>query len=156
MNETPLLRRLLAHDAWANRAVLEALRGDRAAPPACAKLLAHVLAAELLWLSRLRGEASPVAVWPDPDLTWCAGEVERLPGLWTRFLDESTPASLSGSIDYRNSKGEPWRSRVEDVLLHVATHSAYHRGQIAARLRAAGLEVPYTDFIEATRRGLVG
>jgi uncharacterized damage-inducible protein DinB len=39
------------------------------------------------------------------------------------------------------------------VLTHVVLHGAYHRGQIAADLRAAGLEPPYTDFIEAARRG---
>jgi uncharacterized damage-inducible protein DinB len=35
-------------------------------------------------------------------------------------------------------------------------HSAYHRGQIAADMRAAGFEPVYTDFIHAVRQGYIG
>jgi uncharacterized damage-inducible protein DinB len=55
-----------------------------------------------------------------------------------------------------NSKGEPWRSAVGDVLDHVLLHGAYHRGQIASDLRAAGCEPAYTDFIHAVRSGRLG
>jgi uncharacterized damage-inducible protein DinB len=65
------------------------------------------------------------------------------------------PASLDGKVEYRNSKGEPWSSRVEDMLTHVLFHSAYHRGQIALQMRAAGNEPAYTDFIHAVRNGFV-
>jgi uncharacterized damage-inducible protein DinB len=44
---------------------------------------------------------------------------------------------------------------VEDVLTHVLLHSAYHRGQIASQMRAGGEEPAYTDFIHATRQGLI-
>jgi uncharacterized damage-inducible protein DinB len=44
---------------------------------------------------------------------------------------------------------------VGDILTHVVAHSAYHRGQIAAAVRAAGGAPAYTDFIHAARRGLV-
>jgi len=54
-----------------------------------------------------------------------------------------------------NSKGETWSSQVNDVLLHVITHSAYHRGQIASDMRAAGLTPAYTDFIHAIRQEIV-
>jgi uncharacterized damage-inducible protein DinB len=40
---------------------------------------------------------------------------------------------------------------VEDVLLHVALHGSYHRGQIAAAVRAAGGEPVNTDFVTWTR-----
>jgi len=44
---------------------------------------------------------------------------------------------------------------VEDILTHVTIHSAYHRGQIASDLRAAGQAPAYTDFIHAVRLGLI-
>jgi len=37
----------------------------------------------------------------------------------------------------------------------VVMHSAYHRGQIASSLRAAGLAPAYTDFIHGIRQGFV-
>jgi uncharacterized damage-inducible protein DinB len=54
---------------------------------------------------------------------------------------------------YTNSKGEPWESQVDDILTHLVVHGGYHRGQIAAELRAHGVAPPYTDFIQATRTG---
>ncbi len=62
---------------------------------------------------------------------------------------------MSRQISYVNSKGESWSSQVDDVLLHVITHSAYHRGQIASDMRAAGLTPTYTDFIHAIRQEIV-
>jgi uncharacterized damage-inducible protein DinB len=62
---------------------------------------------------------------------------------------------LARQINYVNSKGESWSSQVDDILLHVITHSAYHRGQIASNMRAAGLTPAYTDFIHAVRQELV-
>ena len=64
-------------------------------------------------------------------------------------------AGLSRSLAYKNSKGESFTSQKQDVLLHVVMHSAYHRGQIAADMRAAGFTPAYTDFVHAVRQGFV-
>jgi uncharacterized damage-inducible protein DinB len=45
----------------------------------------------------------------------------------------------------------PFRSQISDILLHVALHSSYHRGQIAAAVRAAGVTPVNTDFITFAR-----
>ncbi len=58
---------------------------------------------------------------------------------------------LGRAIAYVNSKGEAFESTVGDILLHVAQHGAYHRGQIARLLREAGHTPPYTDFIQFAR-----
>ena len=58
-------------------------------------------------------------------------------------------------VEYRNSKGEAWSNRVEDILTHVLMHSAYHRGQIALEMRASGAQPAYTDFIHAVRQGFL-
>jgi uncharacterized damage-inducible protein DinB len=39
--------------------------------------------------------------------------------------------------------------------MQVIMHSAYHRGQIASDMRAAGFTPAYTDFIHAIRQGFV-
>jgi uncharacterized damage-inducible protein DinB len=63
---------------------------------------------------------------------------------------------MDETIAYKNSKGEPWTSRVQDILTHVFFHSAYHRGQIASEMRRAGYAPAYTDFIHGVRQGLIG
>lgn len=150
------LHRQLHYDAWANRAIADALRELPSPPERAVRGMAHVVAAEWLWLARLGHEdAERMAVWPELSVQEIVEHVERLAGEWPRFLDHITDDELLGSITYTNSKGERWTSDVRDVIEHVVIHAAYHRGQIAAELRAAGVDPPYTDYIQATRGGMV-
>ncbi len=148
-------RRAFEHDSWANRSMLEALEALRAPPERAVRLLAHVLAAERLWWTRLRGEAPP-AVWPEHDLARCRVELERLDADWGAVLGALDPGRLDSRVGYVNSRGERWENAVEDVLDHVLLHSSHHRGQIAYELRAAGHEPPYVDLIHAVRTGRIG
>ena len=150
------LTRLLRWDAWANRETLSSLRAASRPPDRALHLMAHVVGASWLWLSRLEDEPSPLAVWPALPLASLGEELEGLDAAWDRYLARVTRESLARHVAYTNSKGERWTSREEDVLLHVAFHGEHHRGQIASALRAAGAEPAYTDYIHAVRRGFVG
>jgi len=149
------LHRLFAYDDWANREVLAALRNAPNPPARSLKLIAHILSAEGLWLARINQEKPSLPVWPELALAQCEAEADALGASWRFYLEECREADLSHQIRYVNSKGETWSSQVDDVLLHVITHSAYHRGQIASDMRAAGLTPAYTDFIHAIRQELV-
>jgi uncharacterized damage-inducible protein DinB len=148
-------RRLFAYDAWANREALASLRAADEPLPRSLRWLAHVVGSERLWLCRLRGEPPVMAVWPELSLDQCAAWFEEIPQLWTAHLEVLDAARLDETIAYTNSLGEPWSSRIGDVLHHVVAHSAYHRGQIASDVRAAGHTPAYTDFIHAVRQGHV-
>src|SRR5579862_6615650 len=149
-----LLPRLFSYDAWANRGIIRSLRETRDFPPRALKLLGHILSAEVLWYERTEGQKQSLAVWPDLSLAECDALAQRLEGIWRRYLEQGE-AALAKEVRYKNSKGESWNSRAEDILLHVITHSAYHRGQIATAMRAAGHEPAYTDFIHAARNGWI-
>jgi uncharacterized damage-inducible protein DinB len=149
------LHRSFDYDDWANREVLAALRSAANPPARSLKLIAHVLSAEGMWLARINQEKSSLPVWPELTLAQCEAEADQLGASWRSYLEECRGADLSHQISYVNSKGETWSSQVNDVLLHVITHSAYHRGQIASDMRAAGFTPAYTDFIHGVRQGLV-
>ena len=145
--------RQLRWDAWANRETLASLRGGESSP--ALRWMGHIAGAELLWLGRLTGEPSEVAVWPELAPDAVAALLARLDDAWPRYLDALSEDELGEPVGYRNSRGEFWNSTVGDILTHVVSHSAYHRGQIASAIRAAGGEPAYTDFIHAVRTGLV-
>jgi len=149
------IRRLLTYDDWANREVLTALQKSEAPPPRSVKLLAHIVAAERLWLERLRSQRQTYPVWPDFTMAQCRMEVEQLSQLWKQYLASLNEDGLSHSLTYKNTKGESFTSQKQDILMHVVLHSAYHRGQIAADMRAAGFNPAYTDFIHSVRQGFV-
>jgi uncharacterized damage-inducible protein DinB len=155
MDRLQRLRRLMRYDEWANRETLDSVRQSSAPPEQAVRWLGHVLAAERLWLDRLKGAGAKVKVWPALSLEDCGREVPELEQLWGDYLDDLDPGELDVEVEYVNSKGEPWSSTIGDVLNHVLLHSAYHRGQIAAAVRAAGGEPVLTDFIHAARQGLL-
>lgn len=149
------LRRLFAYDVWANREVFTTLVALGPAPSRPLQLLAHILSAERLWLERLQKKKQSHPVWPDFTLAQCEAEVNELQQSLTIYLAALTADQLSQMIDYKNTKGESWSNSIQDILMHIVTHSAYHRGQIATAMRAAGHTPAYTDFIHSVRQGLI-
>jgi uncharacterized damage-inducible protein DinB len=67
------------------------------------------------------------------------------------LVSRLNPDLLEKPVTYRNSAGDQFTSTVEDILTHVAMHVSYHRGQIAAALRAGGDTPSPTDYIAFTR-----
>ncbi len=147
-----LLERWFAYDHWANRETLRSLQrwpsGERTR-----KLVAHIAATEQLWYERLLARPQSLPVWPDLTLEQSADLLDGMAARWREYLAGLSPEGLQAVKGYTNSRGEPWKNTVQDVLVHVVMHSVYHRGQIAAAVRAGGGEPAYTDFIEAARRG---
>lgn len=145
---------MLVYDHWANRECLAAIARAKESPEALRRL-AHILSAEKLWLERLRREPQKMPVWPTATLDECFALADEMRNRWTQYLHELPIPGFDEEIEYRNTKGEKWSSRIEDILTHVLMHSAYHRGQIALQLRTAGAEPAYTDFIHGVRQGFV-
>jgi len=155
VNVADSLRRQFEYDAWANQEVLKAIRTSTSARERDLELMSHILAAERVWLERLKQQPQSVPVWPKPDLDQCEADAQELGRLWFAYLELVTAGDVTQSISYKNSKGEDWTSAIVDVLLHVVMHSAYHRGQIASHMRANGQTPAYTDYIHAVRQGFV-
>lgn len=150
---TDRLQQLLRYDIWANRETLGSLGGGTP-PPRSLRWMGHIIGAEYLWLARLDDRPAELAVWPDLSVADCSHRLQELAPQLMKAL-ETRLQRLSETVSYTNSKGEPWTSTVEDILTHVTIHSAYHRGQIASDLRAAGREPAYTDYIHAVRQGRI-
>ena len=147
--------RLFAYDAWANREVLTSIRKCPKPAPHFLDRMGHILSAERLWLERLLQQEQTVPVWPKFSIEQCELEMEGIARRWTGYIAVMNPERLEELVSYRNSKGEPWSSRVTDILMHVVMHSAYHRGQIASDMRVAGCTPAYTDFIHCVRQELI-
>jgi len=136
---------------WADDRTLASLHAAPALPPKALELYAHILGAEHVWLSRLRQEPAAAAVWPLLSAAQCRDLAARNHAGFAELLSGLDPNSLEREIPYTNSAGMAFRSRVEDILLHVVLHGCYHRGQVAIALREAGAEPSATDFIAFVR-----
>ena len=146
-----MMSRLIAHMAWADQLVLESLERATEPTPDSLELLAHVLGAEHVWISRLLGRPVEFAVWPTLSKGECARLLERNRRELTDYLTARTEKGLGEEVTYVNSAGKQFTSRADDILLQIFTHGAYHRGQIARALRIAGQEPNPTDYIAFIR-----
>ena len=149
------LRHFIRYDHWANQEVLASFRQTDSLPQRPLRLMAHIIGAEFIWWSRVKNETPPVAVWPELPLDECERRVSELFELWSTHLKNLKLQEIYEQVRYKNSKGEGWTSSLEDIVTHVAFHSAYHRGQIAAEMRSAGFTPAYTDYIQGVRTGAV-
>ena len=143
--------RLYEHVELADVQVLESLRSARNLRTKDMELYAHILGAEHVWLSRLNGTTPRLAVWPTLTLNECETLARENVRAFSAVVSRLTPETLLEAITYRNSAGDQFTSTIEDILTHVALHGAYHRGQIAASLRAGGDTPNPTDYIAFTR-----
>ena len=146
------IQKMYEHVDWANQRILEVLQGMKDENQEVCRLFSHILFAENVWITRLRGlDSSKLPLWSDVDIEVCAELVRQTKEDITAYLTTLTDAGLDQLIVYRNSKGTEFKNSVRDVLTHVALHGQYHRGQINSKLRTAGVEPVNVDFITFVR-----
>ncbi len=122
----------------------------------CLELLAHILVARRFWLHRLGAtDEVPANFFPSgmtsEELRMESVDVARV---WHDYLTNLTEEDLSKSVEYTSTEGPRFRSTVEDTLTQLFGHSWYHRGQIAALVRAGGGTPAETDFVFWARETL--
>ena len=143
--------KVFEHMKWADGRVLESLRAAHSVLKRDQDLYAHILGSEHVWVSRINSTAAKFPVWP----TLTLDEAEQLAAenaaAYQKLASELTSERAGRAITYRNSAGDEYTSTLEDILTHVALHGAYHRGQIAASVRAAGDTPIPTDYIAFAR-----
>ena len=145
------LTKLVDHLEWADAATLRALETAPGSDVRSLTVYAHILGAEAVWLARIAGRQPDVAVWPTLSLDESRALGARNVAELKALVQATDTASTEQEIDYRNSAGQSFRSKVEDILLHVCLHGTYHRGQIAQMIRQGGGEPAPTDFIAFIR-----
>jgi uncharacterized damage-inducible protein DinB len=146
------LPRIFAHMRWADTRAREALRdAPGALVERALELYGHVLGAEHVWLTRIRGEEPTVAVWPRLSVREAATLADQVHAGFDALVGSLGPGDLDRDVTYVNSAGQRFTSRVEDILVHVALHGSYHRGQVAMLIRDGGGTPAPTDFIAFVR-----
>jgi uncharacterized damage-inducible protein DinB len=143
---------LFAYDVWANRRLLEAAsklsvadftRDLGASFGSVRSTLLHIMWGEKrylhFWQTGARLEDANVDDFPDADsfdLIWTTISTER-----ETFADSLSEETLDSRFTVRGHE-----FALRNLIQHVANHSTYHRGQVAALLRQLGQTPPATDY----------
>ncbi len=141
--------KLYGYDYYANKLILKAIL-EAGSPDRAVKLMAHVLAAQQIWLARCRQDADAQlpALWPD----WQADELliinHQNNKNWLQFLESE---NLDKVITYKNSTGVAFTNSITDILTHLINHGTHHRAQAGQVVKNTGFKLPNTDYITYLR-----
>jgi uncharacterized damage-inducible protein DinB len=91
-----------------------------------------------------------------PSLDELANKARSTAGWYADYADALEPEEVDEVLVFSFSNGEPASMTRGEVLLHIATHGAGHRGQVALLLQKNGIQ-PFsdriTDFLQTGNSG---
>jgi len=149
------IKNLFSYTNWATPRVIGALKTLPAGREAPVKPFAHLLLAEKIWLLRLNGhDSSHVDPAGELSLAECEALADENRKGYATYLDSLDAGALVRVIHYKNTKGVEFHTPIQDVLLHVAFHGSYHRGQVASAIRREGGTAAGTDYIAFVRESV--
>ncbi len=144
------LAQLFRYDLSINQSLFHIIKTCKE-PDKSKQLMAHMLAAQQVWFNRaLEIPAGNIVLWPeigtmDVDLV---AEFENSTEKWLKFLSGLKDEDLEKVVNYKNTIGESFNSKLIDIIIQVLNHGTHHRAQIGQLLKAQGIEkLPITDYI---------
>jgi len=142
--------KLYSYNEWANRRVLKAIVRQSVSDEKVLSLYSHQMAANYLWLHRIKGlDPPPYELWKTYSTEQLSSMVDEVSALWLSYIQQTD--NFDRILKYKNYVGDYYENNVEHVMMHLVNHGTYHRGQIALRMRQCGHEPINTDFITYDR-----
>jgi uncharacterized damage-inducible protein DinB len=142
--------KLYQFNAWANERVIACLKQQDVKDEKTLSVFGHVLAAQFLWLHRIKGLTPPnVKLWGDYSLDTLEKMVVDANQQWLDFVESND--NFDRELTYTNYTGDPYTNNVESIMMHLVNHCSYHRAQVALLLRQQGFEPINTDLITYDR-----
>jgi uncharacterized damage-inducible protein DinB len=142
--------KLYQYNAWANKKVIDCLAHQRVTDEKILSLMGHIVAAQFIWLHRIKGLAPPdLKLWANYSLEELIAMADQAGKEWLYFVESTN--DFNREMTYHNFVGDKYTNNVEMIMIHLVNHSSYHRAQIAMLLRQKTLVPVNTDFITYDR-----
>jgi uncharacterized damage-inducible protein DinB len=153
-----LIRSLYDYHRWANRRLFDvaAALGDAVgrdmgthwSVPTVKGMFAHLYGADVLWLTRWKGEA-PTRMAADADFATMAdlrAKWDVLEAEQRAFIEALDEAALARAVSYKNARGEELKIALGPALQHVANHATHHRSEAATMITLISDSPPDTGI----------
>lgn len=156
------LQSLFAHKSWANHELFNRLASvDPAQQPAAlpaalttaVRTLNHIHVVDRIFQAHLQGRAhgyTATHTEATPELGALQFEVADTDAWFEAYAAGVSPAQLAERIHFRFTDGDAGTMTREEMLMHVITHGAYHRGNVGQVLKSVGVAPPrdlFTKFL---------
>jgi uncharacterized damage-inducible protein DinB len=161
-----LLPTLFAQKTWANNELFNQLATVTAPEHAGAvhnaiRTLNHISVVDRIFRAHLLDEPHGyTATNTDADATPTLGELHfaaaETDAWYEQYSAAITPSQFQESISLRFTDGDAGRMTREEMLAHVITHGAYHRGNVGQILKSISVAPPrdlLTKFLHVREPG---
>ena len=159
MSKLEMIRSLYDYNEWANNHVLEAAsrlsedelsRKQGASFESVEGNLAHIVGAQVVWLSRWTSGSNPQPVAEFQKmrgLPAVRSMFERSHAGLRAFLESLTEQRLGEVLAYRDSRGNPYERVMWQLMTHVVNHGTHHRAETAMAMAALGKPMRELDYV---------
>jgi uncharacterized damage-inducible protein DinB len=155
------IQSLFAQKAWANNELFSLLAAvsvqqHASAIHAATRTLNHIFVVDRIFQAHLQGaqhgytatntEATPALA----ELEFLVAETDAW---FVNYAATATAAQLGERLAFRFTDGDHGSMTREEMLLHVITHGAYHRGNVGQVLKSISVAPPrdlYTKFLHVS------
>lgn len=152
------LQSLFAQKSWANNELFNALAAIPSevhadAVHSAVRTLNHIYVVDRIFQAHLLGQAhgyKATNTEATPDLGELQFAVAETDAWFESYTDAVTEAQLSEGISFRFTDGDAGTMTREEMLFHIITHGAYHRGNVGQIMKSISIAPPrdlYTKFL---------
>ena len=151
------LRTHLDYTTWATARLLESAaklspeeltRDFGTADKSVVGTLAHVFAADRVWVARVQGKPPAKFITDeDRDLELMRREWPEVLQAWQQWAAQLRDQNVVEVASYHDLKGNAWTTPWWKIVLHVVNHGTHHRGQVSGFMRTMGHQPPPLDLI---------
>ena len=145
-----MLASLFAQKSWANRELFDVVASVTSAEHAAAlhtaiRTLNHIYVVDRIFRAHLAGEAHPYTATNTPEtpelgeLHFAVAETDHW---FENYVSNIGEPALAERLAFRFTDGDSGRMTREEMLFHVLTHGAYHRGNVGQILKGISVAPP--------------
>ena len=153
-----ILASLFAQKSWANRELYDAVAGVSAAEHAAERhaairMLNHIYVVDQIFRAHLAGEkhTHTATNTPEtPELGELDFSVAQADAWFENHVATISNETLATSVGFQFTDGDAGTMTREEMLFHVITHGAYHRGNVGQILKGMSVVPPrdlFTKFL---------
>ena len=153
-----ILSSLFAQKSWANRELFDAVADVTLAEHADARhtairTLNHIYVVDKIFRAHLSGEKhayTATNTTDTPELGELHFAVAETDFWFENYVATVDDEALAQSLSFQFTDGDSGRMTREEMLFHVITHGAYHRGNVGQVLKGISVAPPrdlFTKFL---------
>jgi uncharacterized damage-inducible protein DinB len=155
------IQSLFAQKAWANNELFSLLATVSVQQHATAihtatRTLNHIFVVDRIFQAHLQGAQhghTATNTEATPELGELQFSVAETDAWFVNYAATATAVQLGEKIPFRFTDGDHGTMTREEMLLHVITHGAYHRGSVGQMLKSIDIAAPrdlYTKFLHVS------